>query len=152
MAKKGLVDNLQILLIVLLTSFSFVIISTARDSAAAENKVFKWRAATFIPRSSAEVYKLDWAADELRKRSNGRLDIKWFYAGELMPSKEIFDNVITGVVEMAHLCGGYVSGVLAEGDIEQGLPGVFRNTYETYNFLYDVLDLRSGTCNTVSRS
>ncbi len=59
--------------------------------------------------SRSGLWREEKFADDLRTISNGRIDIKVFADGELMPASEVPDAVATGVVDLAHSVGVYFS-------------------------------------------
>ncbi|MDW7695027.1 TRAP transporter substrate-binding protein [Flammeovirgaceae bacterium SG7u.111] len=68
-----------------------------------KNQKFKWRAVTTWPPNFPVVGEsIVSMADDLRVMSGGRLDIKVYGAGELVPALECFDAVTQGAVHMGH--------------------------------------------------
>lgn len=82
---------------------------TLADGAA--GRVIEWKLVTTWPKNlpglghTPEVF-----ADMVREMSGGRLDIKVFGAGELVPAFEVFDAVSTGVSQMGHGASYYWKG------------------------------------------
>jgi TRAP-type mannitol/chloroaromatic compound transport system substrate-binding protein len=83
-------------------------------SRAASGKTYNWKMTTTWPANtpfyqtgpgSAEAF-----AEKVAKLSDGRLKIKVFAAGELLPAFEGFDAVSAGTVEMNHGVSYYWSG------------------------------------------
>ncbi|MFC1994866.1 TRAP transporter substrate-binding protein DctP [Chloroflexota bacterium] len=73
----------------------------------------------------------------IRERSNGRLDIRSFCGGELIPTSEIFDAMATGVIEMGSTCAGYMTGFFPAGHVMNGLPGAIKSRAEGYDLVYN---------------
>ena len=75
------------------------------------NKKYKWRCVTTWPPNfpvlGEAVVKM---AEELNIISNGRLEIKVYGGGELVPSLEVFDAVTQGAAQMGHGAAYYWSG------------------------------------------
>jgi TRAP-type mannitol/chloroaromatic compound transport system substrate-binding protein len=71
--------------------------------------------------------------DTVRLASGGRLDIKAFSAGELVPAMEIFDAVSKGSFEAGHDWPGYWKGkneaFIAFGSVPYGLDGELYNIW-----------------------
>src|SRR5690554_6960013 len=73
---------------------------SSTTTVAAEQKTFKWKMVMAWPKNfpglgtSAEVF-----ADNVNAMSNGRLQIKVYGAGELVPAFEVFDAVSQGTAE-----------------------------------------------------
>jgi len=80
--------------------------------------------------------RYDWAADKIREASDGRLDIAVFYAGEVISTKETFDAVATGIVELCGTISGYHTGFMPEMDCVKGLPGGYRSPADCQNVLW----------------
>ena len=71
--------------------------------------------------------------DTVRLASGGRLDIKAFSAGELVPAMEVFDAVSKGSFEAGHDWPGYWKGknevFIAFGSVPYGLDGELYNIW-----------------------
>jgi TRAP-type mannitol/chloroaromatic compound transport system substrate-binding protein len=73
--------------------------------------VIEWKLVTTWPKNlpglghTPEVF-----ADMVRAMSDGRLDIRVYGAGEIVPAFEVFDAVSSGVAEMGHGAGYYWKG------------------------------------------
>ncbi len=83
----------------------------AQTDAAASQQSFKWKMATTWPRdlpgAGTGAQRL---VDNIRKMSNGRLDITLYGAGELVPAFEVFDSAASRIVEMGHGAAYYWKG------------------------------------------
>jgi TRAP-type mannitol/chloroaromatic compound transport system substrate-binding protein len=86
--------------------------SPASVSEAAEpQKVFKWRMVTTWPKNLPGLGTApERMADNIRVMSNGRLDIKVYGAGEVVPALEVFEAVSQGTVQMGHGAAYYWKG------------------------------------------
>ena len=84
---------------------------SSTTTVAAEQKTFKWKMVMAWPKNfpglgtSAEVF-----ADNVNAMSNGRLQIKVYGAGELVPAFEVFDVVSQGTAELGHSSPYYWKG------------------------------------------
>jgi len=73
--------------------------------------VIRWKLVTTWPKNlpglghTPEVF-----ADMVRAMSDGRLDIRVYGAGEIVPAFEVFDAVSSGVAEVGHGAGYYWKG------------------------------------------
>ncbi len=86
-----------------------------RDEAAAgpaaSGEVIRWKLVTTWPKNlpglghTPEVF-----ADMVREMSAGRLDIRVYGAGEIVPAFEVFDAVSSGVAELGHGASYYWKG------------------------------------------
>ena len=61
-------------------------------------------------------------ADRVREMSNGRLDIKVYGAGELVPALEIFEAVSQGTVQMGHGAAYYWRGSVPAAQLFTAVP------------------------------
>lgn len=93
------------------------------SSAFAAEKVIKWKCQTNIPAGSTHyVASNQLVVDEIRKRTNGRLDIQLFAAGALMPSKEIFPAVKRGTIQIGHTGPAYFRAQVPLAGVMAGIP------------------------------
>ncbi len=82
-------------------------------SLAAPTKTFRWTLVTTWPKNLPGLGMApERLADDVRRMSNGRLDIKVYGAGELVPAFEVFDAVSQGTAEMGHGAAYYWRGKL----------------------------------------
>jgi TRAP-type mannitol/chloroaromatic compound transport system substrate-binding protein len=104
---------------------------------AAPAKVYKWKYVQWRVAAEAGMagYK-DLFEKRLPAMSNGRLQIKMYWAGDLIKSTEALDAVKTGMVEIIGMPSIYFKGAIPEASIEYGLPFGIRTPEEMYNFLY----------------
>ena len=84
---------------------------TAASGIAEKQQYFKWKLATTWPKNYPG---LGTAPENFAKKvdamSNGRLQIKVFGAGQLVPAFEVFDAVSQGTAEMGHGASYYWTG------------------------------------------
>ena len=85
--------------------------TSGAKSVAKPGKRFQWKLVTTwppnLPVFSEGVQRM---ADEIRTMSGGRLDIRVFHGGELVPPLETFDAVSQGMAEMGHGAAYYWAG------------------------------------------
>ncbi len=75
------------------------------------NKKYKWRCVTTWPPNFPVLGEaVVEMAEELAIISNGRLEIKVYGGGELVPSLEVFDAVTQGAAQMGHGAAYYWAG------------------------------------------
>ena len=84
----------------------------AAPSASAEpQKVYKWRMVTTWPKNLPGLGTApERMADNIRVMSQGRLNIKVYGAGEIVPALEVFEAVSQGTVQMGHGAAYYWKG------------------------------------------
>ncbi len=85
--------------------------SAATAGAAAPQQTFKWKLVTTWPKNLPALGTApERMAREVEIMSQGRLKIKVYGAGELVPALEIFDAVSQGTAEMGHGAAYYWRG------------------------------------------
>lgn len=68
--------------------------------------------ATWAPESEPHVEVLNWFADELNDRTEGRVEVTLFLAAALGDTPELPENVQNGVADMAIICPTHVGGLM----------------------------------------
>lgn len=103
--------------------------------AIAADDVIKWRCQVHWPSASVS-YKdsLLVVIDRLKKRTNGRLIIEPYAAGALVPSKEIFNAVKRGMIEIGITSSAYPRDQVPLMNVASGLPLNFGNVWEAVYF------------------
>ena len=101
------------------------------------NKTYQWKMVTTWPPGFPVLQKgAERFADNIRAMSNGRLDIKVYAGGELIPPLQAFDAVSQGSVEMGHGSAYYWAGKVPEAQFFSTVP--FGMTARGMNaWLYD---------------
>jgi TRAP-type mannitol/chloroaromatic compound transport system substrate-binding protein len=85
----------------------------AEETAKVEKKVetIHWKMVTTWPKNFPGLgTSAEELAKNITKMSNGRLDVKVYAAGELVPALEVFDAVSRGTAEMGHSTAYYWKG------------------------------------------
>jgi TRAP-type mannitol/chloroaromatic compound transport system substrate-binding protein len=106
-----------------------------RNIVCAADKVTKWRCLVHVPTASPS-YKdsLLVIIERLKKRTNGRLIIEPYAAGALVPSKEIFNAVKRGMIEIAMTSSAYPRDQVPLMNVASGLPMNFARVWEAIYF------------------
>jgi TRAP-type C4-dicarboxylate transport system substrate-binding protein len=108
--------------------------------AAAQVKTFELRAATFLPGDSAHRKGMDWAMDEVEKRSNGQVKFRRFHTESLLRAVDIKDGVSDGRADVgytAHLYsprafpGMRLSDLLFKSDDVSAIANAWEEFYKT---------------------
>ena len=90
---------------------------------AAPQKSYKWRMVTAWPKNLPGLGTApERMIDAVRVMSNGRLDIKIYGAGELVPALEVFDAVSLGTVQMGHSAAYYWKGKVPSAQFFTAIP------------------------------
>ena len=93
------------------------------DGVAQSAETFEWSCVTsWPPRYPGLGIAVDNLAERVEKASNGRLKIKVYGGGELVPAFEVFDAVSRGTVEMGHDASYYHKGKVAAAQFFTSIP------------------------------
>lgn len=85
--------------------------ASAPAIATAAGKSLKWKMVTSWPRNFPGLGTgAAWLADAITEMSGGRLTVKIYGGGELVPALEVFDAVSRGTAEMGHSGAYYWKG------------------------------------------
>jgi TRAP-type mannitol/chloroaromatic compound transport system substrate-binding protein len=86
-------------------------------------KTYQWKLVTTWPKNLPALGTApERMAREIEAMSNGRLRIKVYGAGELVPAMEVFDAVSQGNAEMGHGAAYYWRGKLASAEFFATVP------------------------------
>ena len=108
------------------------------DEAGADRsaETFEWNLVTsWPPRLPGLGIGVDNLAERVGKASNGRLKIKVYAGGELVPALEVFDAVSRGVTQMGHDASYYHRGKVPAAQYFTSIP-FGQNANETNAWLY----------------
>jgi TRAP-type mannitol/chloroaromatic compound transport system substrate-binding protein len=87
------------------------------------SKTYRWKMVTTWPPGFPVLQEgAERFAEEVRKMSHGRVDIKVYAGGELIPALQSFDAVSQGTVEMAHGSAYYWAGKVPEAQFFSTVP------------------------------
>ncbi len=86
-------------------------------------KKYEWKIVTTWP-ANFPIFQegVEKFADDVRTMTNGRLDIKVYAGGELVPALGVFDAVSQGTVEMGHGSPYYWAGKVPEAQFFSSVP------------------------------
>lgn len=77
----------------------------------AKNETFEWKMVTSWPKNFPGLgTSANYLADTITRMSGGRLKVKVYGAGELVPALEVFDAVSQGTAQMGHSASYYWKG------------------------------------------
>jgi len=97
--------------------------ATAAGGPQVEQEKYKWKLITSWPKNFPGLGAApENLAKIINKASNGRLTIKVFGAGELMPALEVFDGVSQGTAEMGHTAAYYWKGKMPAAPFFTAVP------------------------------
>ena len=97
--------------------------SVTEDPVTKPQNVFKWRMVTTWPKNLPGMgIAPETMAKKIKAMSNGRLDIKVYGAGEVVPPMEVFETVSQGTVQMGHGASYYWKGKVPMAQFFTALP------------------------------
>ena len=97
--------------------------ATDSSNAIDTNKVYNWKMVTTWPSGFPVIQEgVEKFAENIKTMSNGRLNIKVYADGELIPALQSFDAVSQGTVEMAHGSAYYWAGKVPEAQFFSTVP------------------------------
>lgn len=124
--KKGIAMNLKVLVLTLLLGITVTACNQKVQNEAFENKAaeeFKWKLVTSWPKNYPGLGTApEKFAEQVNLMSNGRLQVKVYGAGELVPAMEVFDAVSQGTVEMGHSGAYYWKGKIPAAQFFTTIP------------------------------
>ncbi len=97
--------------------------TTGDQPIADTGKVYSWKLTTAWPANFPVLQEApEIFAEKVRIMSNGRLDIRVYAAGELVPAYEVFDAVSLGAIEMGHGASYYWAGKVPAAQFFSTVP------------------------------
>jgi TRAP-type mannitol/chloroaromatic compound transport system substrate-binding protein len=106
----------------------------SEEKASAENKVetYEWKMVTSWPKNFPGIgTSAETLAKDITEMSGGRLTVKVYAAGELVPALEVFDAVSRGTAEMGHSASYYWKGKVPAAQFFTTVP--FGLTAQEFN-------------------
>lgn len=109
---------------------------TNSQQAQQEQKTYNWKLVTSWPKNFPGLGTApENFATLVKEMSNGRLNIKVYGSGEIVPGFEVFDAVSQGTAQMGHAAAYYWKGKMAAAPIFTTLPFGL-NAQETNGWLH----------------
>lgn len=102
---------------ILVSASPFLTVSSAAD------KPLKWRMGILVPRGLSWDVIFNGFCEDVKRLSNGQLEIQAVYDGEGVVANQIFGAVRDGLLEMGMPFMAHHVGELPAGAVEMGLPG-----------------------------
>ncbi len=89
--------------------------------------------ATGFPKALYMEQPAEFFAEELKKRSGGKMKVQLFYSGALGKANEILDLVSSGAIDMGSLVQGYFTSALPFAAMTNSLPMTFFDPEQAMN-------------------
>ena len=100
-------------------------------------KTYKWRIQSAFSRGDFSADLLPSFAEEVKKKSNGRLILSTFYAGDLVPTEDTLTATTRGMIEMSQGCGALWQGVEPILGLLAGAPFMYKGTLKEVETLIE---------------
>lgn len=102
----------------------------------AKDKVYKWKMQVVWPEATMYSENTRQMVKRIKEASNGRLDIKLFYANQLVGTKEQFNSLSMGVMQMHIWPTVYGTGKIPASTFFFSIPGGFTSSDEFRAWFY----------------
>jgi TRAP-type C4-dicarboxylate transport system substrate-binding protein len=121
-----------VLLLLFISLFTF-----AARSLAPAAEVIKLKAANYLPVTHPMSVLTGWFCDEVKKRSNGRVEIAYHPGGTLLSPVKMYDGIVTGIADMGFSHIQYTRGrfpAMEVFDLPLGFPSGWVDTQVAADF------------------
>jgi TRAP-type C4-dicarboxylate transport system substrate-binding protein len=101
-------------------------------------EVIKLKAANYLPVTHAMSLLSGWFCDEIKKRTNGQVEISYYPGGTLLSPVKMYDGIVTGITDMGLSHIDYTRGrfpVMEIFDLPVGNPSGWVATHVSTDFL-----------------
>lgn len=102
----------------------FLLCLTAVPSQAQES--YRFRFASYIGKSAAQSQASEWWAQEIDKRSNGRIKIQFFYQAALLPAPDTLRGIAEKRADLGYMANAYHPAELPLSSVV-GIPFITSN-------------------------
>jgi TRAP-type mannitol/chloroaromatic compound transport system substrate-binding protein len=108
----------------------FIMPVFSHSNAQAEEKVIKWRMQVLWDAGTTPYEIEKTFVDRVKELTDGRMEIKIFAPGSLVPTNQMLDAIQKGMFEMTKQYEGYDIGRLPHAAFTSALPCGFTNTWQ----------------------
>ncbi len=129
-------SNKKFFRIVSVSCLVLFLIGTAFTTSVAAKEI-KWRMQSLFGPDPMTDLQTTEIIKVLNKRLEGKLHIKVFWPGQIVPMGEIFGAVSKGVVDLAYHSFNWDVGAIPAATVGQGLPFSWNNLDQMLEFYYD---------------
>lgn len=113
-------------------------VALAGATAAFAQETYNLKFASYIGKGAAQSKAIEWWADEVKKRTDGRVRIRIFYQGALLPAADIMKGVGEGRADLGYVANAYHPAELPLSSVV-GVPFITSNAeaqMRTFQELY----------------
>lgn len=137
-----MLKRINIIILVVTIILSFAVVCTANTS---QSEVYTWTHQCAFDEADFEYQSLKPFVKAVEEESNGRLIIKTYPGGAIVPVEEMLSNCSAGVIDVCHAGSAYWRGIVPLGNVNYGLPFMYMGGLDTiidllYNFQDGKLD------------
>lgn len=122
-----------------LFSAAAMAVALACAAPAIAQETYHLKFASYIGKGAAQSKAIEWWAEEVEKRTNGRVKIRIFYQGALLPAADIMKGVGEGRADLGYIANAYHPAELPLSSVV-GVPFVTSNAeaqMRTFQHLYE---------------
>lgn len=121
----------KVVIFILLIAVGLLIMPVLSDSKAqAAGKVIKWRMQVLWDAATLPYEIEKTFVDRVKELTGGRMEIKIFAPGSLVPTNQMLDAIQKGMFEMTKQYEGYDIGRLPHAAFTSAMPCGFTNTWQ----------------------
>jgi TRAP-type C4-dicarboxylate transport system substrate-binding protein len=131
--------NLEMKTLKCLAGAAALALGMAFAGPASAQETYNLKFASYIGKGAAQSKAIEWWADEVSKRTNGRVKIRIFYQGALLPAADIMKGVADGRADFGYIANAYHPAELPLSSVV-GVPFVTSNAeaqMRTFQDLYE---------------
>ena len=114
-------------------------LAAVSPSPALAQKVYELQFASYIGAAAAQSRASEWWAKEVERRTSGRVKVKFFYQGALLPATDILKGIGDGRADLGYVANAYHPAELPLSSVV-GVPFVTSNAeaqMHTFTELYE---------------
>jgi TRAP-type transport system periplasmic protein len=119
--------------------FLFGILAIAAPDTVSGQATITLKYANFPPATTFPCVQMERWAKEIEKRTSGKVKVQTFPGGTLLPAKNIFDGVISGMADIGNFAMSYQPGRFPISEAVD-LPVAFSNAKVSSLVLYDLIE------------
>ena len=128
----------RVMVYVLSSRFFSVLVSSFQKSSHSQATI-TLKYANFPPATTFPCVQMERWAKEVEKRTNGKVKVQTFPGGTLLPAKNIFDGVISGIADIGNFAMSYQPGRFPISEAVD-LPIGFTTAPVASLVLYDLIE------------
>lgn len=117
-------------------SFAMALVTSMMMTTAHAAKTYKFTMQNMFSLNHPITGAMNQMAEDVKKQSNGQINIRVLPSGALVKGPSIFESVGMGSIDMGTTCSTYHGGILPVAATAFALPGDPRGVAEIMDFIY----------------